>query len=55
MTLDNKINRIFIATLAILNLGELLSDSAPQREDLPGKTMMPKRSASKLDPADLVV
>jgi hypothetical protein len=40
---------------AILNLGELLSGSAPHREDIAGTTMMPKRSAAKFDPADLAM
>jgi phage gpG-like protein len=40
---------------AILNLGGLLSGSAPHREDLAGTTMIPKRPAAKFDPADLAV
>jgi hypothetical protein len=40
---------------AILNLSKLLSGSAAQRDDLPGKTMRLKWPAAKFDPAGRVM
>ena len=55
MILRESERRYACFVAAILNLGGLLSGSAPHREDLPGTTMIPKRPAAKFDPADLAV